>query len=157
MNTTTLTILTIIIGLSITINIINIVINIKHKKKLKEALTKTQDYDNKNKMLSNELLLANAFNKNYKFDLNKIKKAAEDLHFTYQENNRIDKETIDNLKSIISEHDKEMREQREKFEKLFATRYDKKDLLLYVNQAFKAGCIKSNKLSEYIKEFKSNL
>lgn len=81
----------------------------------------------------------------------------EKLKWQFEENDRVNKESVDNLQDIIDNHDKEMREQRESFDKLINTYITKKECITYVKQAHANGIKKLSNTTDYITEFKANL
>ena len=175
METTTLMLGIVILTISIALNVASTTISIINKRKIKEISRKYHIelavYDDQNKRLKSEINIIIDENIGLKFktdDLIKLineddkdrqeeDKILKDKLFKLESELELQNNTEKNLQSYINKFDKEMLEQRERFEKLHATRYGKKDVLLYVNQAFKAGCSKTNKLSEYMKDFKDNL
>lgn len=154
---TLIAVLSIILGLeTIGITILLIVIRKKNGKLRDyslELLNESQTINNLRKLISDNLLIMTEQNI-------KVKEASKMLQkgtHQYTEMMRLNKESEQSLKDIIKEHDKDMREQRERFEVLMSNTYDKKELVEYIQEAFKAGNNGYGTIKDYIKDFKANL
>lgn len=140
------------------------IIAYKRKKELNECSLELADYDNKNVDLKTALLENQNQVYEKTLEINALKdkntkqeQSLEQYDFKFNEQIRLNNESEQALKDIISEHDKEMREQRERFEKFNATLYTKAEVIDFVKETYKNIKGNSNGVVEYIKEFKANL
>ena len=138
-------------------NIALAIISNKRKKELNECGQELATYDNTCEQ--QKVIIKQYADKIYEQDV-KIghqKNALSQYDFKFNEAVRLNNESEQSLKDIISEHDKEMREQRERFEKFNATLYTKAEVIDFVKETYKNVKGNSNGVADYVKEFKANL
>ena len=158
---TIILILSIVLGVSLILNIVAAVLLNKGRKEINECSQELANQDNQIVDLKNLMevkvrriieLTDTISEKENKFNL-----TLKQYDFKFNEQIRLNNESEQSLKDIISGHDKEMREQREKFEKLLETYYSKEDVINFVRETYKNVKGNNSGVVEYVKEFKRNL
>lgn len=154
---TIIAMLSALLGVSILVNIIFIKKSTNKEEELNQCGQELAAYDNRCEEQKKALIqYANSINEK-DTQIGKLKTALEQYDFKFNEAIRLNNESEQALKDIISEHDKEMREQRERFEKFNATLYTKAEVVDFVKETYKNVKGNSNGVVDYVKEFKANL
>lgn len=158
---TIILILSIVLGVSLILNIVAAVLLNKGRKEINECSQELANQDNQIVDLKNLMevkvrriieLTDSISEKENKFNL-----TLKQYDFKFNEQVRLNNESEQSLKDIISGHDKEMREQRERFEKFNATLFTQAEVIDFVKNTYIYVKGNNKGVKEYIKEFKANL